>query len=162
MAAQLGEPVTLGDRVLHAFPAPQRLAALDTFPGLSGCKPQWLRSVSLAALDGRLDAARLRALPSDQALAQLRQLPGIGDFSAELVLLRGAGDPDRIPLHEPRLARAVALAYRLPEPPSGEQLLRISQNWRPYRTWVTLLLRTQLEDQTGEIAGTPHTPGHRQ
>ena len=29
----------------------------------------------------------------------------------------------------------------------------ISENWRPYRTWVTLLLRTQLEDDTGEIAG---------
>ena len=127
-----------------------------------GRKPGWLRSVALAALEGRLDAARLRALPRDQALAQLRQLPGIGDFSAELVLLRGAGDPDHIPRHEPRLARAVALAYGLPEPPSGEQLLHISENWRPYRTWVTLLLRTQLEDQTGEIADTPHTPGHRQ
>jgi DNA-3-methyladenine glycosylase II len=29
----------------------------------------------------------------------------------------------------------------------------ISENWRPYRTWVTLLLRTQLEDETGEITG---------
>jgi DNA-3-methyladenine glycosylase II len=145
--------------MLHAFPAPQRLAGLGTFPGLSGRKPYWLRSVALAAFDGRLDAARLRALPRDQALAQLRQLPGIGDFSAELVLLPGAGDPDHIPRHEPRLARAAALAYGLPEPPSGEQLLRINENWRPYRTWVTLLLRTQLEDQTGEITGTPHTPG---
>jgi DNA-3-methyladenine glycosylase II len=111
--------------------------------------------VSRAALDGRLDAAYLDALPYDQAFAELKQLPGVGDFSAELVLLRGVGHPDHIPRHEPRLARAVALAYGLPEPPSGEQLLRISQNWRPYRTWVTLLLRTRLEDETGEIAGPP-------
>jgi DNA-3-methyladenine glycosylase II len=68
------------------------------------------------------------------------------------VLLRGAGDPDHLAGHEPRLARAVALAYRLPQPPSGEQLLRLSENWRPYRTWVTLLLRTWLEDQTGRDA----------
>jgi 3-methyladenine DNA glycosylase/8-oxoguanine DNA glycosylase len=73
----------------------------------------------------------------------------------------GTSDPDHIPRHEPRLARAAALAYGLPGPPSGEQLLRISENWRPYRTWV-MLLRTQLEDQTGEITGTPHTPGRRQ
>jgi DNA-3-methyladenine glycosylase II len=165
IAQQLGEPVSFSGHVVHAFPAPQRLATLDGFPGLSGRKPEWLRSIAVAALDGHLDASRLRALPPEQALAQLRQLPGIGDFSAELVLLRGAGDPDHIPRHEPRLARAAALTYRLPEPPSAEQLLRISENWRPYRTWVTLLLRTQLEDQTGEIAGTPRTPRtprHRQ
>jgi 3-methyladenine DNA glycosylase/8-oxoguanine DNA glycosylase len=33
------------------------------------------------------------------------------------------------------------------------------ENWRPYRTWVTLLLRTPLEGQTGEITGTPRAPG---
>jgi DNA-3-methyladenine glycosylase II len=149
IAQHLGEPVAFGGRTVHAFPAPQRLAGLGTFPGLSARKPEWLRSLATAALDGRLDAARLRALPRDQALAQLKQLPGIGDFSAELVLLRGAGDPDHIPRHEPRLARAAALAYRLPQPPSSEQLQHISGNWKPYRTWVTLLLRAQLEDHTG-------------
>jgi DNA-3-methyladenine glycosylase II len=142
--------------VVYAFPTPHRLTRLGAFPGLSGRKPEWLRSVAAAALAGRLDAARLRAQPRDQALAQLKQLPGIGDFSAELVLLRGAGDPDCIPRHEPRFARAVALAYNLPQPPSGDQLQRISENWRPYRTWVTLLLRTFLEGQTGEITGKPH------
>ena len=154
MAQQLGEPVSFGDHVVHAFPAPHRLARLGTFPGLSGRKPEWLRSLAEAALNGHLDAGKLRALPPGQALAQLKQLPGIGDFSAELVLLRGAGSPDHIPRHEPRLSRATALAYCLPQPPSADQLLRISENWRPYRTWVTLLLRAQLEDETGEIAGT--------
>ena len=153
MARQLGEPVPFGGHVVHAFPAPQRLVALDGFPGLTGRKPEWLRSIAAAALDGRLDASRLRALPPAEALAQLRQLPGIGEFSAELVLLRGAAAPDEIPGHEPRLARAVALAYDLPQPPSAQELERISESWRPYRTWATVLLRTFLEDQTGEIAG---------
>ena len=160
MARQLGEPVTFGGHVLHAFPAPQRLIALGGFPGLTGRKPEWLRSIAAAALDGRLDTSRLRALPPEQALARLRQLPGIGDFSAGLVLLRGAAAPDQIPHHEPRLARAVALAYDLPQPPSAQELERISGSWRPYRTWATLLLRTFLEDQTGEIAGKQPMPGH--
>jgi DNA-3-methyladenine glycosylase II len=154
MARELGEPVSFGERVVHAFPSPQRLAGLDGFAGLSGRKPEWLRSVARAALDGHLDATHLRALPRDEALAELTRLPGIGNFSAELILLRGAGDPDRIPLHEGRLPRAVALAYGLPEPPSAEELQRLSQSWKPYRTWVTLLLRAQLEDETGEISGT--------
>ena len=115
--------------------------------------PEWLRSLAVAALDGRLDTARLRALPAEEALAQLKELPGVGGFSAELVLLRGAGAPDEVPRHEPRLARAVARAYDRPAPPSADELARISGSWRPYRTWTTLLLRTYLEDETGEIAG---------
>jgi DNA-3-methyladenine glycosylase II len=145
MARELGEPVALGDRMVHAFPAPARLASLDSFPGLAGRKPEWLRSLAMATLDGQLDAARLRGLPRETALKELKKLPGIGDFSAELILLRGAGDPDAVAYHEPRLALAVADAYGLPGPATPEQLAEISENWRPYRTWVTLLLRTQQE-----------------
>jgi DNA-3-methyladenine glycosylase II len=153
LAEQLGEPVSFGDHTVPAFPAPERLASLEEFPGLSGRKPEWLRSLARAALDGRLDAARLRAQSYDEALAGLTELPGIGPFAAELTLLRGAGEPDRIPRHETRLGRAVALAYRLPAPPSAADLQKLSESWRPYRTWVTLLLRAQLEDETGEIRG---------
>ena len=161
MAAELGDPVTFGDRVVHAFPSPDRLASLEEFPGLAGRKPEWLRSVARAALDGQLDAARLRAMPHEEAMADLKKLPGIGDFSAGLILLRGAGDPDALPEKEPRVAQAVALAYRLPGPATPEQLRQISDNWRPYRTWVTVLMRTQLEDETGEIPGRPARAGTR-
>jgi DNA-3-methyladenine glycosylase II len=161
IAERLGEPVSFGGRVVHAFPSPQRLAELDTFPGLAGRKPEWLRSLAQAALDGQLNAARLRAMPQEEAMADLKKLPGIGDFSAGLILLRGAGDPDALPGQEPRLARAVALAYGLPGPATPEQLRQISENWRPYRTWVTVLMRTQLEDETGEITGRPARAGTR-
>ena len=153
IAERLGEPVGFGGRVVHAFPSPQRLAKLDTFPGLAGRKPEWLRALAHAALDGRLDAARLRAMPHEEAMADLTKLPGIGDFSAGLTLLRGAGAPDAVPAAEPRLGRAVALAYGLPGPATPEQIRAISERWRPYRTWVTLLLRAQLEYSTGEITG---------
>src|SRR5579863_1813270 len=145
MAKQFGEAVTFGDRTVHAFPSPQRLAELDSFPGLAGRKPEWLRSVAHAALDGQLDTALLRGLPRDVALKELKKLPGIGDFSAALVLLRGASDPDGVAYSEPRLALAVADAYGLPGPATAEQIAEISESWRPYRTWVTLLLRTRQE-----------------
>jgi DNA-3-methyladenine glycosylase II len=152
IADQLGERVELHGDTLAAFPAPARLATLDGFPGLPDRKVRWLRAVAAAALDGQLDAARLRSLPPERALAELRALPGIGGFAAELILLRGAGDPDHFPSHEPRLRRAMARAYHLDEPPALEQLRAIAEGWRPYRTWVSLLLRTELEDDTHEIA----------
>jgi DNA-3-methyladenine glycosylase II len=137
--------VSFGDRVVHAFPSPARLASLEDFPGLAGRKPEWLRSVARAALDGQLHTARLRGMPREAALEDLKTLPGIGDFSAGLILLRGAGDPDAVSYHERRLTVAVADAYGLPEPATPAQLTEISEAWRPYRTWVILLLRTQQE-----------------
>jgi DNA-3-methyladenine glycosylase II len=83
----------------------------------------------------------LRSQPEDEALNRLRQLAGIGPFSSELILLRGAGHPDYLTLLEPRFRHAVARAYRLDHLPTDDDLRRISEPWRPYRMWVTFLLR---------------------
>lgn len=151
MAEELGETVVVHGEVLHVFPAPDRLADLEAFPGLFARKAEYLRGLAQATLAGNLDAAQLRALPADGALAALRRLPGIGAFSADLVLVRGAGHPDHFPAHERRLAHAMARAYSLGDDPSADNLAAIAEHWRPYRSWVALLLRTQLEDATHEI-----------
>jgi len=153
MAEELGEEVVVHGEWLHTFPGPERLRRINGFPGLSQTKVENLRGIAEAALEGRLDGGRLREVPAGEALAGLRRLRGIGPFSAELILLRGAGHPDRLATAEPRLRRAVAMAYGLDEEPGEEELARISDAWRPYRTWVALLLRTMLEDETHEIRG---------
>ncbi len=79
-------------------------------------------------------------------------MSGPGPFSAELVLLRGAGEPDHPPTHELRLARAVAMAYGPEEPPTAGELEEMAGRWRPYRTWVSLHLRAMLEEETREIS----------
>jgi DNA-3-methyladenine glycosylase II len=159
MADELGEVVDVHGDERHAFPGPARLAGLEGFRGLFARKVENLRALGEAAIEGRLDGARLRGLPREQALKELKQLPGIGDFSAELVLLRGAADPDHLPLHEPRLCRGAAVAYDLDEPPDREWLEERAAAWRPYRTWVVLLLRVVLEAETGDASGTRDVGG---
>jgi DNA-3-methyladenine glycosylase II len=159
MADELGEVVDIHGDKRHAFPGPARLAGLEGFRGLFARKVENLRALGVEAMEGRLDGARLRGLPREQALKELKQLPGIGDFSAELVLLRGAADPDHLPLHEPRLCRGAAIAYGLDEPPDREWLEERAEAWRPYRTWVVLLLRVLLEAETGDIRGTRNVGG---
>jgi len=142
LATELGEH--------GAFPAPERLATL-TAPqrGLTQRKIDQLRTLAGAALDGKLSRSALRAMTHEEAAEQLQRLPGIGPFSAELILIRGVGDPDAMPQHERRLARAVRAAYDLPEDADVEP---VAKRWRPYRAWVALLLRAWLESATGEIA----------
>ena len=128
---------TLGD---GAFPVPARLAELDTVDGLSEVKAQRLRAMARAALEGRLDPYELRALPQDEAIARLRELPGLGPFYASLVLLRATGATDAFfPIE--RLRRAAAVAYDLSEPPTEEAFTAMAERWRPFRSWACVLLR---------------------
>ena len=136
-----GAVVEVDGRALETFPPPERLLALQEVRGLTGEKVARLHAVAEAALAGRLDAERLRALSEDEALAQLQEIRGIGPFLAQLVLLRGAGAPDVLPMNAPRIRAAVAAAYALPAPPGDEELEAIADAWRPFRSWVCLLLR---------------------
>ena len=49
-----------------------------------------------------------------------------------------AGEPDYLPNNEPQ---------------TGAGLEEVAELWHPYRTWVSLYLRTMLKDETGEISG---------
>jgi len=112
---------------------------------------EWLRAIAEAAIEGELHGARLRSLEPRQALNELRGLPGIGRFGAELILIRGATHPDQFPTQERRLHEEIARAYQLSDP-SLAALEATAESWRPYRSWVALLLRARREDETAEIA----------
>ena len=141
LEAAAGEPVDVQGEVMPTFPTPRRLLDVSAVPGLSEQQLERLHAVARAALEGRLDPARLRALAPEEALAELRTLPGIGPFYAGLVLVRATGVADVLPPDEPRVRAAAARAYGLREPPEGEAWERLAQPWRPFRTWVCLLLR---------------------
>lgn len=153
MARELGAAVEVRGEKEHAFPGPSRLMELEDFPGLFGRKAEYLRLLAEKTAEGKLDATYLRSLPVGEALKELKEMPGIGGFSAELILLRGAAEPDYLPANEPRLGRAVTMAYGLDRVPTTEELEEMAESWRPYRTWVSLYLRAMLEEETGEISG---------
>lgn len=144
-----GAEVDVGGVRLPSFPAPAVLAKLEHLPGAPGRKLQRLRAVARAAADGLLDAATLRSMPAEDALKQLRLLPGIGRFGAELILIRGAGHPDVFPLAESRLHEIMRLAYHLPEAEVAE-LAEIAQAWAPFRSWVAFLFRVEGEARLRE------------
>jgi DNA-3-methyladenine glycosylase II len=152
IAEGLGETREVEGVRTVGFPAPARLyAAADDLP-VPELKRGRLRALADAALDGRLTGERLRSLPVDAALAAVRELPGMGPFSAELVVIRGAGAPDVFPEHEGRLHAAMANLYGVADP-SVERLAEVARGWAPYRSWVSLLVRA------GRDTGGRLTPG---
>jgi DNA-3-methyladenine glycosylase II len=81
-------------------------------------------------------------MPADEALATLRQLPGVGPFPAGLILIRGAGAPDVFTTGESRLPAAIRKVYHLPEAATEGDYRSIAEGWRPLRAWVSFWLRS--------------------
>jgi 3-methyladenine DNA glycosylase/8-oxoguanine DNA glycosylase len=130
------------------MPPPQALLAVEGPLGLPEVKVQRLHSIARAAQEGLLDAGLLRALKPEEALRRLQKLPGIGPFSAQLILVRGAGHPDVFPGNEERLHAEMRASYGLPGADVAA-LEEVARRWRPYRSWVALLLRTHREVRLG-------------
>ena len=142
ISAEIGRTYTLAGEEIRAFPLPHRLLKADTLPGVAPNRVEWLHAVARAALDGLLEPRRLASMEPADALAELQELPGIGPMYATLILLRSTGVTDVLTLTEPRLPGYVAHFYGTgAAPASREELARIAEGWRPFRTWAAVLIR---------------------
>jgi DNA-3-methyladenine glycosylase II len=152
MADEAGKAIRAEGQTFHAFPDPSVLRRLDAFPGVAPAKIERLHAVALAALDGWLDRERLRSLPEAEALEQLQQLPGIGNFFAQGILMRGAGLVDAI-TDDDLTPRAIQLLYGLKVRPDRDAVLKRAEAWRPYRMWAAVLLNVWLRSQPRDVIG---------
>ena len=157
MSRELGHEIDVHGHHLWAFPEPQRLVELKAFKGLFGRKVEYLNELGAAAIAGRLDTDRLRALAPETALTELKRLPGIGDFGAQLIRLRALSAVDELPTSEKRLLETLRTAYGLTREPDIRTLEDLAQAWRPYRMWVCVHLRRS----AGEGAGMMHSRASR-
>jgi DNA-3-methyladenine glycosylase II len=112
-------------------------------PGLPEEKLARLRAVAEAALAGRLDPERLRAMTPDEAAADLQTIRGVGAWTASHIYFRGAAPRDELPTIEPRVIRGWALAADVASP-SIEAFARAAEAWRPFRMWVAVLFARYL------------------
>ena len=141
LSAEAGLAFELAGVTEYAFPLPERLLDLREFPGLEPQRIERLHGVARAALAGQLDPGRLAAMETDAAIADLQRIPGLGPFYAGLVELRSTGVSDALTLAEPRLPSYLQHYYGLPEVPGAETIRRLSEPWRPFRTWAAVLFR---------------------
>jgi DNA-3-methyladenine glycosylase II len=157
LSAAHGRPFELAGQTEYAFPLPERLRLLESFPGMEPARVARLRDVASRALGSQLDPMRLTALGADGALADLQTIPGIGPVYAGLIFLRSTGVTDALTLGEPRLPSYLRHYYSLPEIPDDEAVRRIAEPWRPFRTWAGVLIRV-----AGDADELPWEPGPRE
>lgn len=104
-------------RPFHLFPSAETIVNVHTASlkrcGMSARKSESLRSVAKSLAAGALSADSLGAMSSSEALDLLTELPGIGPWSAALILLRGLGRLDVFPQADAGVEKSLAALLRL-------------------------------------------------
>ena len=152
MGETRGDALTIGGTTLHGFPRPQEILKMGDFTGLSSVKIDRLHAIAEAAMDGWLDRDKLRAMPYDDALAQIQTLPGIGPFFAQGILTRGAGLTDSF-TDDDFTVKAVKSLCELPDEAGLPEVLKRVERWRPYRMWCAVLLHVKYRSEPGVTQG---------
>ncbi|MDQ2827533.1 MAG: helix-turn-helix domain-containing protein [Chloroflexota bacterium] len=134
LVAALGEPLAEPRGALtHLFPTPERLAGAD----LQGLGLTRGRVVALQALARAIVAGGLtldRGADWEQTTARLRELPGIGPWTASYIAMRALGDPDACPVADLGLRRALERRGLAGDPKS---IAARAEAWRPWRAYAT-------------------------
>jgi DNA-3-methyladenine glycosylase II len=141
LAQSLGATVELAGVRTEAVPTPSALLRLESLPGLPADRVPRLHAVAEAAQRGELDVDELRALPQAEAEERVQRLPGIGPFYSSLIVVRACGHADAMVVGESHVRDVVQEAYGFDHPPTPAEMTAVGETWRPFRTWVSVMLR---------------------
>jgi AraC family transcriptional regulator of adaptative response / DNA-3-methyladenine glycosylase II len=139
IVAKLGAEVSeKGDApgLTHVFPRPERFGS-NVLAKLGMPKA---RAASLAAIAAAVIADPQLFDPRrdlDDAVARLKELPGIGEWTAQYIAMRALGESDAFLAADIGLQRSVAKSGKRP---TTQQLLARAERWRPWRAYATLHL----------------------
>jgi AraC family transcriptional regulator, regulatory protein of adaptative response / DNA-3-methyladenine glycosylase II len=137
-----GGPVTdVNGGLTHTFPAIEELAEIDP-AHLAFPKSRQRTLVALVAALADGDVSLDAGCDWNRARQQLLALPGIGPWTAEVIAMRGLGDPDAFPVTDLGVLLA-AKQIGLPQDP--RDLTEHSTRWRPWRSYAAQHLWTALD-----------------
>ncbi len=127
---------TLPDAPTLAACTPEALRAC----GLTGARALSLHALALAVAEGRVALQPLA--PVEPTLAALQALPGIGDWTAQVIALRGLGWPNAFPAGDLVLRKQLGLTR-------PADVLAHAERWAPWRGYAAVhLWRRATEGET--------------
>jgi AraC family transcriptional regulator of adaptative response / DNA-3-methyladenine glycosylase II len=144
LVGRFGTPVdTPFPTLTHVFPDAATIAAADPAElGRLGIVRQRVRA--LQALAAEVAAGRIALHPGAPLLptmSALRALPGIGDWTVQLIAMRALAWPDAFPASDIGLLNA--LGHR-----DTALATRAAEAWRPWRAYAVIRLWHALENPT--------------
>lgn len=145
MIVRFGSHIEHNDHIYYGFPAAEsvRDATYDDLRacGLSQAKIRTLQYVAAQITEGAISENEIEALDDAEAVARLIQLPGIGVWSAQIILLRGFRRLSFFPPGDSGAARGLRSLFDLPAEQVESALVPLLERlgqWRGYLYYMIL------------------------
>lgn len=140
LAGKYGQMLGSSGAGLHSFPSPEdlsgaRFRSLRAL-GFSGHKAEFLLAIAAKLRRGNLDLEELESSDDQATLEALEQLPGIGRWTAEYVLLRGLGRLNVFPGDDVGAQNNLARFLGRRKPLDYEGVGRAVAKWQPYAGFI--------------------------
>ena len=131
------------------FPTAETLATAsgEVLGSLGIVKQRQAAIVALAQAVASKELALHPGVDIDGTMAKLRELPGIGDWTAQYIAMRALRWPDAFVAGDVALHKAMGLLNLEPKPSptkAAAAALEASQTWRPWRSYAVVRAWTRL------------------
>jgi DNA-3-methyladenine glycosylase II len=116
LTKKFGDLLQIDGNTFFAYPVPQNIAAASLGDiqqvGLSMRKAEYIHGVAQLIADGKLDLEGMKNRKnSEQIVAELDEIKGIGVWTAELTMLRGLQRLDVLPADDLGIRRVISKYY---------------------------------------------------
>ncbi|MCL4386965.1 DNA-3-methyladenine glycosylase [Patescibacteria group bacterium] len=130
------------------FPRPEELLKTDVEKlrgaGMSYSKASYIKNIAKAFKNGDLDIKILRKMSDEEIIKELTKIKGVGNWTAEMILIFTFKRDDVFSLGDAGLRRAIKNLYRLEK---DKDILRLSEKWKPKRSYACWYLWRSLENK---------------
>lgn len=99
----------------------------------------YARHLAETLLSKKIQLKKYTLLPDEEIKVSLKQVKGIGDWTADVYLLFALQRTDVFPIGDLAMVNAIKEIKKLPAKTSKEELLEMAESWRPYRSIAAML-----------------------
>lgn len=139
----------ISDRYLKLFNKGSKMSPIDVIKidiekiqnvGISRQKSGYIKNIANAFDEGLVNETELHKLSDKEIIDQLVKIKGVGRWTAEMFLIFTLRRPDVFPVTDLGVQKGFQIYYDLDELPSIDMMNEKSENWKPYRTIMSLYL----------------------
>lgn len=124
-------------------PTPQQIidTPFDTLRsiGLSNAKTNYVHNVCRFFIEEKITDARLHKMSNEELITYLTRIKGVGQWTVEMILMFTLGREDIIAVDDLGIQQGMAKLYGIETADKKllkQEMLRIAEKWRPYRTYA--------------------------
>ena len=107
--------------------------------GMSNRKANYIKGIAEAVVQGKLNLLELKHLPDDEVIKRLSSLPGIGVWTAEMLMIFSMQRPDVVSWGDLAIRRGMMTLYGLKDL-TREQFHEYRKRYSPYGSVASLYL----------------------